>query len=256
MKKPKTTYKSLKHKSFRQALIQMLENDFSLFGSGKILELLADNMLYLVEQYMPERTPSGKTLISAISKDAPKGHHRGVKGLPQVPVTLDVYTEDIVNRYANNDRARDIKKDYAIGLFKQAFEQGGVLSSADVAVITKMSAATVSKYVRDYMNECDEIVPTRGFIHDIGPSISHKGIIVGKYLQGVLPDQIARETNHSLQAVERYIKDYERVRICLKQGMDTAIIARATGLSKMLVLKHEELYKQYEGNIDDKNDSS
>jgi len=82
VKKEKTTYKSLKHKSFRQALIQMLENDFSLLGSGKILELLADNMINLIEQYMPERTPSGKTVISAISKNAPKGHHRGVKGLP------------------------------------------------------------------------------------------------------------------------------------------------------------------------------
>ena len=40
MKKSKT-YQSQKYKSFRQAFIQILENDFSILGSGQVLELLA-----------------------------------------------------------------------------------------------------------------------------------------------------------------------------------------------------------------------
>jgi len=110
-----------------------------------------------------------------------------------------------------------------------------------------MSSATISKYVRDYMQETDEIVPTRGFIHDIGPSISHKGIIVGKFLKGDVPDKIARTTNHSQKAVDRYIKDYERVKICLRKEMDIITINRTTGLSKTLIKKYEELYNVYEG---------
>ena len=140
-----------------------------------------------------------------------------------------------------------IKKDYVINLFKQAYKQGGVLSSLDVAVLLKMSSATICKYVRDYMNEHDEIVPTRGFIHDIGPSISHKGIIVGKFLKGEIPDQIARTTNHSQKAVDRYIKDYERIKLCLKKKMDNITINRTTGLSKTLINKYKELYDTYEG---------
>ena len=110
-----------------------------------------------------------------------------------------------------------------------------------------MSSATVSKYVRDHMETNDEIVPTRGFIHDVGPSISHKGIIVGKFLQGVLPDKISKLTNHSQKAVDRYINDYERVKLCLKEKMDVTMASRTTGLSKRLVGKYEELYQQYEG---------
>ena len=45
----KTPYQSLKHKSFKQAFIQMLENDFSLLGSGQVLELLHENTIRLVE---------------------------------------------------------------------------------------------------------------------------------------------------------------------------------------------------------------
>jgi len=243
----KKLYKSLKHKSFRQAFISMLENDFSLVGSGKILDLISNNTIDLIQRYMPERIIPGKTIISAISKDAPKGHHRGVKGLPQVPVELDVLNEEIINGYVNNEKIMDIKKKYVVDLFKQAYQQGGVLSSMDVAVIVKMSSATICKYVRDYMENHDEIVPTRGFIHDIGPSISHKGIIVGKFLQGTIPDKIAKETNHSQPAVDRYIKDYERVKICLKQKMAVELIRRATGMSKKLIQKYDELYQTYEG---------
>lgn len=225
----------------------MFETDFSFIGMGKVLNLLVSNIMQHIEAYMPERAPPGKVVVSAISKDAPKGHHRGVRGLPQVPVKLDVINEEIINRYANNEKVRKIKKDYVIRLFKQAYQQGGVLSSADVAILTKMSAATVSNYVREYMEDHEDIVPTRGFIHDIGPSISHKGIIVGKFLKGELPDKIARGTNHSQQAVDRYIKDYERVKICLKQRMKAANIKMATGMSKRLIEKYQELYEAYEG---------
>lgn len=249
MKKRKT-YRSVKHKSFKAALVQLLENDFSVIGSGRVLELLANMVSGLIERYFPERQTPGTTTLSAISKDAPKGHHRGVKGLPQIPVKLDVVSENIIERYAEGDRVMQIKRDYVISLFKQAYEQGGVLSCSEVALMAKMSSATVSKYVREHMEASGEIIPTRGFIHDIGPSISHKALIVGKFLQGTIPDKIARETNHSQKAVDRYIKDYERIKLCIKKNMQVKTISRATGLSKGLVKKYDELYKQYEGDRD------
>ena len=201
----------------------------------------------MFQQYFPERQIPGKTVVSAISKNAPKGHYRGVKGLPMVPIKLDVLNDELIEKYMSGESIRQIKKDYVIGLYKQAYQQGGVLSSSDVALIIKMSASTISKYVREYMHKNDEIVPTRGFIHDIGPSISHKGIIVGKFLQGMLPDKIAKSTNHSQKSVDRYIKDYERIKICLKQKMDDNIINRTTKLSKNLIKKYKELYYTYEG---------
>jgi predicted transcriptional regulator len=245
--KKNNTYKSLKFKSFKEAMISDLEKNFGLLGSGKVLDLMSENILELIQQYMPERIETGKIVFTAIAKDAPKGHHRGVKGLPKTPVKLDILNKEIIARYESNESVRKIKRDHVINLFKQAYEQGGVLSSMDIAAIQKMSAATVSKYVREHMEKSNEIIPTRGFIHDIGPSISHKGIIVGKFLQGMLPDKVAKTTNHSQMAVDRYIKDYERVKICIKQKMEKNETSRATGLSKNLVTKYEEMYNQYEG---------
>lgn len=249
--KKKNTYNSVRHKSFRHALIHILETQFRLIGSGRVLEVLADMVLDLINKYLPERIKPGKTVIAAISKDAPKGHHRGLDGLPKVPVKLDVITKSVIDRYANNEKVRNIKKDYVIGLFKQAYDQGGVLSTADVAILTKMSSATISKYVKNHMDTHDDIVPTRGFIHDIGPSISHKGIIVGKFLRGELPNHVAKTTNHSQQAVDRYIKDYERVKICAKRKMDNKTIRQATGMSIKLIEKYTELFTKYEGDTHD-----
>jgi len=211
--KKKNSYNSQKYKTFKQAVIQLIEKEFAILGSGQVLNLLIDNIMVLIEEYMPERVIPGKVTISAISKNAPKGHQRGVKSLPQVPVSIDIVNADIIEKYMNNEKVRDIKRECVIQMFNQAYEQGGVLSGADVAVLLKMSSATISKYVRDYMEMTNKIVPTRGFIHDIGPSISHKGIIVGKFLNGQIPDKIARTTNHSQKAVDRYIKDYERIKL-------------------------------------------
>ena len=108
--KKKKLYRSLKYKSFRQAFIQMLENDFSLLGSGKILDLLSNNTMDLIQRYMPERIIPGKTVVSAISKDAPKGHHRGVKGLPQVPVELDVINDEILIAMCISKKCETLRK--------------------------------------------------------------------------------------------------------------------------------------------------
>lgn len=245
--KPRKAYNSLKYKTFRTAFIQMLESDFSILGSGKVLDLIADETIQLFREFYPDKISPGETVVSAISVNAPKGHHRGVRDLPMVPVKLPVIDEKIINRYIEGDNIRQIKKEYVISLFKEAYRQGGVFSCSDVALLIKMSSATISKYVRDYMSENEEIVPTRGFVHDIGPSISHKGIIVGKFLKGILPDQIAKQTNHSLNAVDRYIKDYERIKLCIKQNMDDPMISRTTTLSKSLIKKYRDLYQTYEG---------
>ena len=60
----------------------------------------------------------------------------------------------------------------------------------------------MSNYVQQYQREQDEILPTRGNIHDIGPGITHKGIIVRKKLEKKSTSQIARETKHSPEAVD------------------------------------------------------
>ena len=50
-------------------------------------------------------------------------------------------------------------------------------------------------------------------IHDLSGAITHKKEIITLYLQGHLTPTIAAKTKHSKEAVDRYIRDYESVKV-------------------------------------------
>ena len=83
----------------------------------------------------------------------------------------------------------------------------------------------------------------------MGTCISHKAIIIRKViLEKKDPYTVDRETRHSLQAVERYLKDYYRVQHCFHHGKDVAFTTAATGLSKALVTEYWNILKEIEKN--------
>jgi hypothetical protein len=45
---------------------------------------------------------------------------------------------------------------------------------------------------------------------------------------------VAKETNHSMLAVDRYIKDFNWMRLCNQDGKDEEFISLATGLNKFV----------------------
>ena len=61
------------------------------------------------------------------------------------------------------------------------------------------------------------------------------------YEQGKEPPDIARETRHNLKSVERYLKDYERVKLLLKRGMGVEEISSTIGRGKSVVLEYTKI---------------
>ena len=84
----------------------------------------------------------------------------------------------------------------------------------------------------------------------IGSGLSHKWIICHKrYVEGKSADRIARETYHSLESVDRYLGQFDRVRHCLQQGLDTIEIAHILDCGISLV----EAYRQIDNELEGKN---
>ena len=137
----------------------------------------------------------------------------------------------------------EIENARVVRLFNEAYEQGALLTQADIGVLIGKSTATVSKYVQEYQKEHDEVLPTRGNIHDIGPGITHKGIIVRKKLEKKSTSQIAKETNHSPEAVDRYIRDYGRVKMLIGKRMTVEEISYATGISRGVIEQYKDLHR-------------
>jgi hypothetical protein len=120
-----------------------------------------------------------------------------------------------------------------------------------------VTEAVVSQYVNEIQKE-GRLRPTRGNIHDLSRAITHKREIITLYLEGYFTPEIAMKTKHSNEAVDRYIRDYQRVQI-LWQNHITNLdqITQLTRLSKRVVQQYIDLLpdklKSISKNVSDKN---
>jgi len=125
-------------------------------------------------------------------------------------------------------------------LFKEAEQQGALLTNSDVEYLLQVSKGTISRDIREYMEESEDIVPTRGVVHDIGRDMTHKKVIIRLYKQGCQTPEIARKTDHTEEACDRYIKAYKRVKK-LSNKMIPQEIARTLEMRESLVKEYLDL---------------
>ena len=249
-------YASIEKRTFESALLYLLETEYGLLGGRRILSLLVEDVMGLLEEFYPttERAASG-TLIWSCTADEGKKAEPGKRTEEYKTVTVKlplVSGADLRERTAGKTprgqrqavvKARDRKR--LARLVKAAAEQGGLLTIAELSVILNKSYEVTRRYAREWEEETGELLPLKGYRMDQGSRPTHKGEIVRLYEAGLEPPDIARETGHSLKSVERYLKDYERVRLLLKRGMGTEEISSLIGRGKRVVVEYVELARQY-----------
>ncbi len=87
-------------------------------------------------------------------------------------------------------------------------------------------------------------------MHDVGSGLTHKRIIVGKrYREGLFTDEIARQTYHSPEAVDRYLAQFDRVRHCRKQGLSIGQTAYTLNCSVRLVEEYLAIDQELEASM-------
>lgn len=57
---------------------------------------------------------------------------------------------------------------------------------------------------------------------------------------------MAAQTKHSQAAVDRYLKDFHRVRTCYRQTPDADFVSQVTGMSKHLVRQYIDIIDKHE----------
>jgi hypothetical protein len=129
-------------------------------------------------------------------------------------------------------------------LCAEAVRQGSALSHEDLSLLLAVELSTVRRMVRACAAEGGR-PPTRGLVDDIGPTVSHKERVIDLYFRGVLPNQIAARTGHSLGSVERYLSDFARVAELARRGLSVEATTRITGLSAPLVRRYLSLVEEW-----------
>lgn len=242
------TFVPMYYKTFEGAMMAFLEQECPQIGGTRTRQVLATSILDMVHKFYPKTSnmqPGQMTWVT-VHKDEKGSYGKSIKNTELTSVVLDlVQSQDVLDR-ANGKKLRDIKKEAAARLCKQAYEQNGCLTNAEIAVILKISTATASKYISEVERDSQTVLPRRGTIHDIGPSLTHKKIIINKlFMEGKTVQQVSRETYHSVQAIQRYIVAFKQILLCRQKQMTTEEIAYSVGKTKRLVKEYEKIIDNY-----------
>ena len=252
-------YASIGRRDFPSAIEHLLETEFKLVGSHRVIRLIAQAIMDLHREFYPE---SGElepgTILWATTKrgECAKvswGKRTEEYGIQMVKLPL-VTKAEIESRMQSgpgrdprDNRRKQFRREMATAarLLKSAASQGGLLSGAELSVLMNRTLQKVHEYVRTYEAETGEALPLKGYVLDMGSSPTHKGIICRKFEEGMSPPDIARATGHSLGSVDSYLGMYDRIKVLLRKGLDVPTISQVTGKAPRTVGQYLEIIRQF-----------
>ena len=254
MNQVRDRYESINKRNFRQAMMNLLEQEYKILGSRKIIELLTEDIEELHREFNQnqEKVGLGEIVFRTTKDDGQRqSYGKRTEDYATTTVVLPLITkEDVENRiyYKKGDKnsnykhlqARDIET--MVRLLKSAKAQGGLLSGAELSILMNRALTTIGKYLSAYREKTKEILPLKGYVLDQGSLPTHKGIIISLYEQGISPADIVLKTSHSQEAVDRYIKQYDQIKKLIRKGIDETGIKEITGKSMKVVKEYIKLY--------------
>jgi hypothetical protein len=242
-----SSYAAIEKKSFRSVLKQFLLMEFPHLGGPMIVDLFVDKVQRLIDEYHPlsSRLKMGQILWFAVAKDDKPTYGKTMEKTRIVPVVLTLVNHEDIAKIRDGAPLKEVKKAIKARLYREADRQNGTLSEADVSLLTMSSRNTVGRHTQEYEQEHNAVLPRRGTVHDMGNSISHKATICRKRkIERKATSVVARETNHSPGAVDRYTLNLDRVAFCLQKNLSVDDASFVTGLSRRLVLEYQGLAQE------------
>jgi hypothetical protein len=237
-------------RSLPQLLMHKFLTKYGYANGPVIAEAIVKDILSIVEQCYPERLPPKTVMWLAVRREW-NGQRKGIELTDLVPIRLPIATDEEIQLLMKPDLRKKLKARRAFNRARfarwcfEAYEQGGVLTLLDLSMLSGMSEHYVGELLREYEAENETVVPTRGTVHDLGSSVTHKAEVVRRWLRHESPAQIARVLSHSQRAVDRYIADFRRVRL-LAQKVPIHEIPDLAGLSDNVVKQYLALIHQYD----------
>ena len=242
-------------KRFHSARVRFLKGALNSFFKREFPKLigpilrnkLIDELIKILEKTLPlkDHLKPGQVVWNAVSIST-----RADSVNPKfVPVTLTMIDEQDIGKLTQGIRMSEIIKQAIARITKEAYAQGALLSMRDIGLLTWRYGGAISQYRKTYEKEHNVSLPHPGSLQDMGSCISHKAMIIKKIeVDKKDPYTVAKETNHSMLAVDRYIRDFSRVRLCYQDGKDKEFISLATGLNKFIVNEYIQLLDNKQNN--------
>ena len=227
-------FHAAKARFLQGALNNFFKREFPKLLGPILRNKLVEELIKLLQDLLPlkEHVKPGQIVWNAVSiktrADSPN--------VRLIPVTLTMIDEQDIKQLTSGVQMSEIMKQAIARITIEAYTQGALLSMRDIGLLTWRYGSAISQCRKLYEKEQSVTLPHTGSLQDMGSCVSHKSIIIKKVaVDKKDPLTVAQETNHSIWAVDRYIKDFNRVRLCYQDGKDKEFISLATGLNKFVV---------------------
>lgn len=175
--------------------------------------IVADLVRTIRSYYQRDRDlEPGEIIYPAPAKDERGGRGKTIARTKLVPARLRLIADEDLEAIRTGCPAAKRRAIRVRRLARQAHEQGGLLSQRDLSLLLGCSDSSISA-TAVALRRGGEFLPLRGYLADMGSFPTHKAAIIALYLRGLLTPDIAARTYHSKEAVDRYIRGFERVRL-------------------------------------------
>jgi len=158
-----------------------------------------------------------------------------------VVLTLDAGEEDL--QVKEHQGVQGLRRHRLERMVNEAFQQGGLLTVEDIANrLLNCGERTLCRDIKAFKDQ-GIVLPLRSTIRDMGKSVTHRALIVKQWLSGKEYSEIARATNHSIDAVANYVDKFKRVVCLAKNNYEINTIAFLVKLSPSLTEEYYRLFR-------------
>jgi hypothetical protein len=238
-------YKRIKGKNLKHILLDRFLNQYGYDKGTVTAQAIIDDLLSIIENYYRFTDNSflkqGQMVWPAVPVDEYPQKGKSMAQTRLKPVVLDIIADEDIEALRTPIYYRDMRMRKIERWTLQAYDQGALLSQLDLAVLLGVKEQTAGIYTREYHSLYGRSLPTRGNVQLIGGGQTHKQEIIALYLEGYLVPTIGKKTKHSKEAVERYIRDFEAIRLLHSKFDDLETISLITRLSQRVVNQYVDL---------------
>lgn len=256
--KPSRTHRErnfspLRDKTVANVLRHLFVTEFGYEKKVIFAEAMIGRILATIDDFMKPLSllQPGQLLWMAVADDGRKHTYRSMKEIPQVPVVLDLVTDDDLQALADGDDFGVLRRRCHARLLNQAKAQGGVMAQTDLSAITLTSERRVGDDIARVQQAEDRLLPHRGSVQDVGPTLTHKVEVARLLEAGYLEPEICRKLSplHDLRSVENYAQNYKNVLKLLERGFAPWEISGILSIGERLVNEYIEIVKEHHPEI-------
>lgn len=237
-------YKSAHKRFLKPAIENFFKTEFSKSFGPNVRSFIADELVKIFQENNRDinTLKPGQVLWNAVHKDT----RADSDNMKLVPVVLTLVSDDDISKLENGVKVSEHRQNVVARILKEAYAQNALLSMRDVGLLLATHDSSASVIRKAYEQKHNVALPHPGNLQDMGSCITHKYQIIYKYVvEKKDPVIVAKETNHTVRAVDSYLKDFNRVKTLLLDGKDKKYIHLVTKLSLNLIAQYEDIIDQY-----------